>query len=193
MREIVFMWKYAPLSFGLMIICTFYYLYSLKLAKYEGKSVAAYALGALELNALTKKKQYWRLLTTNLIHVDFWHYLMNMYFIMNLGALIEASLSKGFYCLLLFGSGLGSSLLTYLYDLKHHRSILTFGASGICFGMLGMLLGLLLFHQALASSLIRPVLMMLVINLFYTFFHPQISKTGHIGGLIGGLLVSLLW
>ena len=38
----------------------------------------------------------------------------------------------------------------------------------------------------------KTIVPILVINLVYTFIDPQISITGHIGGLIGGYVLAML-
>lgn len=193
MREITFMIKYAPICLIIVMICTLVYLYSLKLTKHMPKSQVAYRLGAIEVHAIKEKKEYWRLITANFIHVDFLHYLFNIYFMISLGSWLEANIDRGLFIILLVVSGFTSAVLTYLYDLKKQHYHITFGASGFGFGMLGFIAGLMLFHHAIAASAIRSFTSMIVINLIYTFARPDISKTGHIGGFVGGLLVSLLW
>ena len=113
MREIKFMFNYAPMCLGLVIICTLLYLYALKLLKSEkNKTVIAYYLGAIESQAICQKHQYWRLIAANFIHVDFWHYLFNLYFIIELGSWLEASMTPWLFALLLVASGLASTVLT---------------------------------------------------------------------------------
>lgn len=194
MREIKFMFNYAPMCLGLVIICTLLYLYTLKLLKSEkNKTVIAYYLGAIESQAIYQKHQYWRLIAANFIHVDFWHYLFNLYFIIELGSWLEASMTPWLFALLLVVSGLASTVLTYGYDLKKGYHHVTFGASGFGFGFLGFIAGLMLFHHAIAPSSMTSFISVILINVAYTLMRPNISKTGHLGGFIGGLLVSLLW
>lgn len=191
MREIVFMIRYAPITLVIVVICTIVYGIAFYMQKLEGKSETAYLLGAIERNAIHTKHQYWRLVTANFVHVDFLHYLFNMMFLIDLGSTLESHISC--YVILMVLSGLFSTGLTYLYDQKKKRNHLTFGASGFGFGILGFFAGLLLFTNTIDVNYMRPFISMIVLNLIYTFSQPHISKTGHLGGFVAGLLVSILW
>lgn len=192
MREIVFMCRHAPLTALLVGICTLYFLYGWFLKRKMSATAVAYRLGAIEVRAISQAHQYWRLLTAGLIHIDGLHYLFNMLFLMDVGTWLEFHLKMPRYLVLLLLSGLCSSGLTYLYDKRKHLYHLTFGASGFAFGILGYLAGLMLFGGAVYLETLRSFIPLIVINLFYTFSRKNISKTGHLGGMLAGLLFSLL-
>lgn len=193
MREIQYMLKNGPITGVVVIICTVVYLYSLFLQQHAPKGQVAYRLGALEAKTIKMRHEYWRLVSCNFIHVDFLHYLFNIYFLMDLGTWLETQLGLVLYLFLLVVSGMLASLLTYVYDLKKHQSHITFGASGMAFGLMGFIAGLMLFKGAIYRMILGNFIFVIVINLVYTFRRPDVSKTGHLGGFIGGLLVSLLW
>jgi membrane associated rhomboid family serine protease len=64
----------------------------------------------------------------------------------------------------------------------------TAGASGAIFGVLG---GLLVLERRGHIGTGGQVLMMIILNLVFTFAVPGISIGGHIGGLIAGFVVML--
>lgn len=193
MTEIQEMLRYAPITSVLVLIVTGVFLIGLVLARKHGKHVTAYLLGALDSQSVSLKHQYWRLVTANFVHVDLLHYLFNIYFLIDLGTWLEMQMAPLKYLLLLVTSGLFSTGLTYLYDKKKNRRNLTLGASGFAFGILGLLAGLMLFHGSFYQEVLQGFIPLIVINVIYTFIQPNISRTGHIGGLIAGLLVSLIW
>ena len=193
MREIKMMLQYAPLTSGIVGICTVVYLVGCYLSQKKGKGNVAYLLGAVEPRAIQQYHQYWRLIAANFVHVDFFHYLLNVYFLMNMGTWLEQQLPMTMYLLLQISSGLLSTGLTYLYDQQRHLHHLTFGASGFAFGLLGFVAGLMMFHGSIYRKVLGSFIPIIVINVIYTFTQKNISKTGHAGGFIGGILVSLLW
>jgi rhomboid protease GluP len=57
----------------------------------------------------------------------------------------------------------------------------------------GAMIGLALFSKDSYFMLIlQGYLYIIIINLLFTFLMPGISKTGHIGGLIGGYLFTFI-
>jgi len=62
----------------------------------------------------------------------------------------------------------------------------TLGASGAIFGLLGALIVIAM----KVHGDVRTIAMWLFLNLFITFSVPNISWQGHIGGLVGGVLVT---
>ena len=64
----------------------------------------------------------------------------------------------------------------------------TVGASGAIFGIFG---ALLIIEYQQTGSLAGQAMTLIAINLVISFSVPNISYGGHIGGLIGGILVTL--
>lgn len=189
MREILFMLKNAPITSLIVGVCSIVFVIAFVLQQDNGKLETAKRLGAV----VPASHQYWRLVTANFIHVDLLHYLFNMFFLIDLGSQIEYR-SRGFnYLILMIVSGLFSTGLTYVYDTLRHKEHMTLGASGFGFGLLGVLAGFMVFGKTLIFHDTRALISMIVLNLVYTFTRPHISKTGHIGGFVAGLMVSLLW
>lgn len=65
---------------------------------------------------------------------------------------------------------------------------MTIGASGVVYGFFGAIIALGLFVGGPFMSLLQQFMSVIVINLLYTLMNRQISKTGHLGGLIGGIV-----
>ena len=65
------------------------------------------------------------------------------------------------------------------------------GASGAIFGLMGALLYFAYNQRTyMADALKREILPVLIINLLFTFSIPSINMFAHIGGLIGGIIIS---
>ena len=66
------------------------------------------------------------------------------------------------------------------------------GASGAIFGLLGCLLYFGDYYRLyLGTVLLSQVVPVIVLNLVLGFIIPGISNSGHVGGLIGGLFISM--
>ncbi|MEW2493277.1 rhomboid family intramembrane serine protease [Streptomyces nodosus] len=128
--------------------------------------------------------QWYRLLTSMFLHSTgtFMHILFNMLSLWWIGGPLEAALGRARYLALYFASGLAGSALTYLIAAPNQASL---GASGAIFGLFGATAVLM---RRLRYDM-RPVIVLLVINLIFTFTWHSIAWQAHIGGLVGGVLV----
>jgi membrane associated rhomboid family serine protease len=129
---------------------------------------------------------WWRLLTAAFLHYGPVHLLLNMVGLYWFGSLLEQRIGSGRYTLLYLVSGLAGSAGALLWSNGYLTP--TVGASGAIFGILGA--GLVLEQQrdyVFGGSALGVIL----INFVFTFSISSISKGGHIGGLVGGILCAL--
>lgn len=177
---------------GIILICVIIFIVIHVKEKDMGEGAIKY--GALYPPRVSIKKEYWRLLTANFVHVDFLHIFMNMYAIYYLGNFFEMMLGTLPYIYLVAMSALGTSLLTYLASLKNSRleNTITLGASGIFYGYLGAMIMMGVLFQGVYLLWLQSYIYVIVMNLALTLFNPRISKTGHLGGLLGGILAMLI-
>ncbi|ULR51943.1 rhomboid family intramembrane serine protease [Streptomyces deccanensis] len=127
--------------------------------------------------------QWYRLVTSMFLHAGVTHILFNMLSLWWIGGPLEAALGRARYLALYFVSGLAGSALTYLIAEPTQPSL---GASGAIFGLFGAT-GVLLRHLKYDM---RPLIILLVINLIFTFSPMfNIAWEAHVGGLVGGVLI----
>jgi membrane associated rhomboid family serine protease len=129
--------------------------------------------------------EWWRLFTSMFLHASVIHLGLNMVFLWWIGAPVEQAIGRARYALIYFVSGLsgaaGALLLT-------NPGQVTVGASGALFGILG---AAFVFERQRNYVLGGGALMIIVLNLAFTFAIPGISIGGHLGGLVGGALSAL--
>ncbi|MFJ1668390.1 rhomboid family intramembrane serine protease [Streptomyces bottropensis] len=127
--------------------------------------------------------QWYRLVTSMFLHGSVTHILFNMLSLWWIGGPLEAALGRARYLTLYFVSGLAGSALTYLLAAPNQPSL---GASGAIFGLFGAT-GVLM--RRLRYDM-RPLIILLVINLIFTFSPMfNIAWEAHVGGLVGGVLI----
>ncbi|MDT0567853.1 rhomboid family intramembrane serine protease [Streptomyces sp. DSM 3412] len=127
--------------------------------------------------------QWYRLVTSMFLHGSVTHILFNMLSLWWIGGPLEAALGRARYLTLYFVSGLAGSALTYLIAEPTQASL---GASGAIFGLFGAT-GVLMRHLKYDM---RPLIILLVINLIFTFSPMfNIAWEAHVGGLVGGVLI----
>ena len=126
--------------------------------------------------------QLYRLVTSAFVHYGTTHLLLNMWALYVVGPPLEMLLGRLRFGALYALSLLGGSVLVYLLTLN----TATAGASGAVFGLFGAT-----FVVAKRLNLdMRWVVVVIVINLVFTFVARGISWQGHVGGLVTGALVA---
>jgi membrane associated rhomboid family serine protease len=125
---------------------------------------------------------YWQLVTSAFTHVEVWHIGFNMLALWFLGPQLEAALGRSRFLALYLGSALTASATVYWFS---DMAAGTRGASGAIFGLMG---GLLVIAYKVRGD-VRGILIWLGLNVVITFTFPGISWQGHLGGLLGGLLI----
>jgi membrane associated rhomboid family serine protease len=127
---------------------------------------------------------WWRLVTPMFLHENVTHIAFNMFALWVIGRPVEQYLGRARYIGLYFVSGLAGSAVALLQ--APQTPIL--GASGAIFGILG---SMLIIEWQVTGRLAGNAMTLIVINLVISFAIPGISWGGHIGGLIGGILITL--
>jgi len=128
---------------------------------------------------------WYRLVTAMFLHASILHIAFNMLALWWFGTAVEEALGAWRYVVLYFVSGIVGSVGALLFS---SPLAVTVGASGAIFGIMG---SLLILQYRATGTLAGPVLTVIVLNLAFTFAIPGISKGGHIGGLVGGILTTL--
>ncbi len=130
----------------------------------------------------------WRMLTSGFVH-DWsgpWHILLNSYAIWIFGRQLEPMLGALRFLLLYLTSIIGGSVaVLWLSD----PAVPVVGASGALFGLMGAYFIIL---RSLGGNP-SQIFALIAINFSMGFFVSGISWEGHLGGLITGLLVALVY
>ena len=132
--------------------------------------------------------EYYRLLSCIFMHGGIIHLLCNMYCLYVIGPQVESFFGKIKYIVIYLLSGIIGSLMS----LSITNSI-SLGASGAIFGLLGSILYFGYHYRVYLSQAIKSQIMpIIVLNLFLGFILNGVDNAAHIGGLIGGVLVSMM-
>jgi membrane associated rhomboid family serine protease len=135
---------------------------------------------------LTHHHEWWRLVTAMFLHASILHIGFNMYALWVIGAPLEQYLGRARYIGLYFVSGLAGSAGALLQT--PYTPVL--GASGAIFGILG---AMMILEWQVTGRLAGQAAALVAINLGISFIIPGISWGGHVGGLIGGILIMLAY
>jgi rhomboid protease GluP len=182
-----------PVTFGLIAACVAVYVAVALAGQTYGYPLnvglvtqprEVLALGAL-LPAAVAGGEVWLLLSSMFLHSGFIHLALNMLSLYFLGSFVEQAFGRSRFLALYLCSGLAGGI-AYLYFGAFDEPAV--GASGAIFGLLGGVLGYSLRNGTFSwqNPLIRQLLILTALNLYFGFSVPNISNTAHIGGLVGG-------
>jgi membrane associated rhomboid family serine protease len=129
---------------------------------------------------------WWRLVTSMFLHWSILHIAFNMIALYSIGTVVEQYLGTLRFVPLYIVSGLAGSAGALLQA----PDTLIAGASGAVFGILGAMLVL---EWNVTGRFAGQAMTWIVINLVISFAVPGISWGGHVGGLIGGILITLAY
>lgn len=119
------------------------------------------------------------------------HLLMNLGAIMVTGPYLERIYGPVKYTAFFLITGVFGGLFTLMFS---DLNVISGGASGSGYGLIGLYLGLVLKKDPWLDQDMRNwVLNLLWINMVWTFFVPGISISGHMGGLISGVIIAALF
>ena len=144
---------------------------------------------------VTRKRQYYRLISSGFLHLHWWHLIFNMMSLLSVGVSIEISLGlvRGPLTLLavFLGSIVGGNLLSLLLH-RHDGNYQALGASG---GVCGVIFAFIFLVPEAVFWYIVPAWLYAILFILVSFFALRnqwgnIGHDAHLGGAIVGLLIT---
>ncbi len=150
---------------------------------------------------------FWRFLTSAFLHGGILHLLFNMYALLSLGTFVERFYGGRKLFLVYIFTAIGGSLLSFIVNLLGlwekngiaEGLIISVGASGAIFGLVGLILGNRFFkrnpYEPELNVDINGLLWVVAVNMFLGFGlnslgnSSVINNWAHIGGLLTGLVL----
>ena len=138
------------------------------------------------LGSAIRNGEYYRLITGIFLHGNLPHLVFNCYALFVIGTQIENFFGKIKYLIIYLFSGLMGSLFSIIF-----ADYLSIGASGAIFGLMGSLLYFGYHYRVYLGNVIKSqIIPLIVLNLLLGLL-PGIDNFAHIGGLLGGTIISI--
>ncbi len=147
---------------------------------------------ALQPAAIWQGQMLWTLVTSMFMHGSFFHLLVNMFSLFFLGSFLESLVGRRRYLTIYFIGGLLGSVFFALSPLFTDKwTVMAVGASGAIFAVGGALAVLTPRLPVFIMLIPIPIPMYIAIFLLFILlsFMPNIANSGHLGGLVAGLLL----
>jgi rhomboid protease GluP len=129
----------------------------------------------------------WRLFTSTFLHIGIIHLILNMIAIFQIGVYLENLIGRWRFLTFYLLSGVIASAVSAWW---HTDPVVSAGASGAAFGIVGFFLALLttrLLNSQFRQEFLSSMLLFVGYNLVYGL-QGGVDNSAHIGGLISGLV-----
>lgn len=152
-----------------------------------------YNVGSLSIVYVIGNGEYYRLISCMFLHAGIEHLFNNMLMLYFLGSMLEKEVGHVFYLVLYFIAGIGSGIVSMLYEYITGQVMLSVGASGAIFGIIGAMLLLIIIHKGRYGGIsLRRMIIGIIYMLYSGFRNPTVNNAAHIGGLVCGFFIALL-
>ena len=190
-RAIAF-WKQAPVNHTIIILNILAFVLVELTGSWEDTSHMLQwgAAGTLEIG---QSHEYYRLFTAMFLHFGMQHLGNNMLVLLFTGDCLERNLGRVQYGLLYLLGGAGANLLSVFREIQENEYIVSAGASGGVFAVIGGLLYVVIRNKGhIENFTSRQLLILAFLSLYHGITSSGINNTAHFGGLVLGFLFGVL-
>ncbi|MCR5700970.1 MAG: rhomboid family intramembrane serine protease [Lachnospiraceae bacterium] len=161
---------------------------------YNGNLFATYdadimlRMGAMSYNSFMNGR-YYELITAMFLHFGFSHLANNMVLLTYAGCELERRVGHLAYIIIYFGSGIAGNVVSLWHYNKTGEDVVSAGASGAIFGVIGALIVFLIFNPSGEENLTpRRLLLLVAMTIYYGYSTGGVNNAAHVGGLCFGII-----
>ena len=138
--------------------------------------------------------QWWRIVTAIFVHVDLYHLLSNLCFLLLFGTIAESVFQRAGYFALWFLTGVAGGMAQLVALSPQYYG---FGASGVAFGLVGALWAAYCLERAPSTIRRRWTIVILlgffiILGLLPDWLQAHSFNAAHLGGLLAGMILGLV-
>lgn len=183
--------KKAYVNWMLIGLNVLYFLY-LEITGSSEDAYFMYTKGAMLAPAVLQDGEYYRLLTAIFMHFGIRHLVNNMIVLFALGDNMERALGHIKYLIFYLACGVGSNWISMLV-VGTDSMVISAGASGAIFGVVGGLLYAVMVNRGRLEDLnTRQLAVMIALSLYIGFTSEGVDNAAHVSGLLLGVILSLI-
>lgn len=138
--------------------------------------------------------QWWRIVSAIFVHVDLYHLLSNLCFLLLFGTIAESVFQRAGYFALWFLAGIAGSMAQLVALSPQYYG---FGASGVAFGLVGALWAAYCLERVPSTISRRWTIVILlgffiILGLLPDWLQAHSFNAAHLGGLLAGMILGLV-
>ncbi|MGI6155841.1 MAG: rhomboid family intramembrane serine protease [Enterococcus lemanii] len=136
-------------------------------------------------------QEFWRFVTPMFIHFGLMHFAVNSVVLYYMGQQVEAIYGHWRFFAIYLMSGVLGNLLSFAFNDPRVQSA---GSSTALFGMFGAfaILGYHFKNNYAIQAMVRQFALFVALSFIFGMFDRSIDLLGHLGGLVGGILMGNL-
>lgn len=150
---------------------------------------ALYSLGQISISYI-KAGEYYRILTSIFLHSGLDHIFSNMLLLYFIGDMIERVIGSKRFLVVYFISGILGNITSCIYESLVGKYIVSVGASGAIFGLIGGMLYLVIRKKDAIEISLSRMLIMVAYCIYSSFAGSNINVSAHLGGLVSGFFIT---
>lgn len=151
------------------------------------------AHGAMYVPAVINEKQIYRFITCIFLHFGFVHMMGNMVVLLFLGDNVERIIGRYKFLAIYIIGGVIGSIGSFLYALVYNNGIVSAGASGAIFALIGALLWLVIRNKGRIEEMTTlRVCVLIAYALYNGFISENVDMAAHLFGLVSGFLMAMI-
>lgn len=184
--------KKAFVNIGLIAVNVIYFLY-LEMNGSSEDTQFMVSHGAMYAPLVIERGEYYRLITSTFMHFGINHIMNNMLILFILGDNLERALGHIKYLLFYLICGVGANVASMIINLSGYRNVVSAGASGAIFGVIGGLLYAVAVNRGQLEDLsTRQLVVVILCSLYFGFTSTGVDNAAHIAGLIIGIIMGVI-
>lgn len=147
-------------------------------------------IAGMSVNGLIAEGEWWRAITSMFLHAGFTHVLFNMFSLFLFGPELEKIAGKTRFLTIYFLAGIFGVAASFITQEADYASV---GASGAIYGIFGAFAALVYYTRKTFPQLKQIILPLIVISVIMTFLTPNINISAHLGGLLAGFILGIVY
>lgn len=149
--------------------------------------------GAMYEPYIIEKHEYYRFVTSMFLHFGIDHFINNMVMLGALGWNLEFEIGRFRFLVIYFASGIFANLCSFMVNLMEQVNVVSAGASGAVFGIMGALIAAAIQNRGYVGRLNkRNLIFMAVLSLYFGLTSSGVDNVAHIAGLICGVILQFI-
>ncbi len=149
--------------------------------------------GASVPSLILEGGEWYRIFTSMFMHFGIEHLVNNMLILGVMGERLEVVAGHVRFLLIYLFSGIGGNLVSLFFYSKARENVVSAGASGAIFGLMGAVLYLMLRNRGRLKDLsVRRMLIMIALSVYLGFADGGVDNYAHLGGLACGFIASVI-
>ena len=192
-KQAIAFWKQAPVNHTIILLNILIFLLTEFTGSWEDVNhmLKWGAAGTLDI---MQQHEYYRLFTAMFLHFGIQHLGNNMLVLLFIGDCLERNLGKIRYGLLYLLGGAGANLLSLFHELYSKEYVVSAGASGAVFAVIGGLLYIVIRNKGhIENFSSRQLLILAFLSLYHGLTSTGVNNIAHLGGLVCGFLLGILF